>query len=224
MSELRGSLVSKFAKHLGPIEIVGGIALLVRLSNFPRICRTDSLQLTSYIVLNTIYNVWFHPLRRFPGPFFARAGRLWYVYQLMTGQVHSAIEKAHDKYGTRIRIAADELSFIDTNAWDEIYNFRHGKSELSKDLRTYEGILHGSVLISPKHRHGSVRKALSHGFSDKSLRAQEDVIRSYADRLIFKLQQHVGKESFNIVEYYNVSDKEPVTPALTMTRHSPSTS
>jgi hypothetical protein len=78
-------------------------------------------------VSKTVYNLWLHPLRHYPGPRVAAASRLWYVSKVIGGRHKYAIQKLHDQYGLVVRIAPNELSYIDPNAWQDIY----GKSLFS---------------------------------------------------------------------------------------------
>lgn len=52
-----------------------------------------------------IYNLWFHPLRNFPGPVLARATK-WYetyfdVFKAPGGQYIFEVDRQHQKYGTK---------------------------------------------------------------------------------------------------------------------------
>jgi hypothetical protein len=60
------------------------------------------------IIAKTLYNVLFHPLRKFPGPLPARASRLYYSYYRSTGQLEIKTKELHEKYGSVVRIAPDE--------------------------------------------------------------------------------------------------------------------
>ncbi|GAB1312635.1 Pisatin demethylase [Madurella fahalii] len=44
------------------------------------------------------------PLRRYPGPFFARWTNLWRLFVVQSGDYHRRIKKLHDEYGPVIRI------------------------------------------------------------------------------------------------------------------------
>lgn len=68
-----------------------------------------------------MYNIWFHPLRTFPGPWYTKASRIWYVLRVFQGCHKHEIKSLHDQYGLVVRIAPDELSFIDPEAWHGIY-------------------------------------------------------------------------------------------------------
>lgn len=52
-----------------------------------------------YVFLTIIYNLFFHPLRRYPGPFLARISRLWSRIGNFHGCKSERIHAAHEKYG-----------------------------------------------------------------------------------------------------------------------------
>ena len=164
---------------------------------------------TLYLLGCFIYNLYFHPLRRYPGPVLARCSRLWYTFYFVRGKFHLATQRAHEKYGDVVRVAPDELSYIATSAWKDIYGHRAGKPEMSKDPVFYANILStGSLVTAPRERHGFIRRQLAHSFSASALREQESLVESYADLLIFKLSEacEKGSKPVNIVAWYNVCD------------------
>lgn len=73
------------------------------------------------LIANAIYNIWFHPLRHYPGPRYAAVSRLWYSSKVFGGHHKYAIKRLHDEYGMVVRIAPNELSYIDPRAWGDIY-------------------------------------------------------------------------------------------------------
>lgn len=62
--------------------------------------------------------------------------------------------------------------------------------EFGKDFAFYRarGIV-PNILSESRDNHALLRRQLSHGFSDKSLRAQEDIITGYIDLLIRRLKE-----------------------------------
>lgn len=159
-------------------------------------------------MLSTIYCLYFHPLASYPGPFLARCTRIWYVYHLVRGQLPFAVEQVHKKYGHTVRLAPDELAFIDSEAWKPIYGYKHGAGgEMPKDPQMYHNTSAGklSIFAAPSPRHGELRRLLSHGFSEKALRAQESIIQSYLDLFIARLRSLSEKGGpIDIVTWYNV--------------------
>lgn len=156
-----------------------------------------------------IYNLYFHPLASYPGPFAARASRLWYIRALLKGTLHTEVLDLHRKYGSVVRLAPDELAYNDPDAWRDIYGYRPGKPETPKDPLFYNNTASGilSVLGAPGARHGELRRMLSHGFSERALRDQEPLILSYADLLISNLRRcsEGGTKPVNMEAWYNVS-------------------
>lgn len=143
----------------------------------------------------------------YPGPRLAAATRLWYCYYTVRGDLHTVLYAAHEKYGDVVRIAPDELSYIDSKAWGDIYGHRVGKSELTKDPIFYSSISSGpgSIISADRSRHGVLRKQASHGFSERALRSQEHVIKKYADLFIQRLDESAASKNptVDIVDWFN---------------------
>jgi cytochrome P450 len=96
--------------------------------------------------------------------------------------------RLHEKYGDVVRSGPDRLSYINSQAWKDIAGHRTGgRSENSKDPRTYSREINGEFMIvstPDNHYHGKLRKVFSHGFSDKALKLQEPLIQGYVTKLI----------------------------------------
>lgn len=155
-----------------------------------------------------IYNVYFHPLSKYPGPKLYAASRIPYALDLSHGTINQSISEAHKKYGDVVRIAPNELSFISGDtAWNDIYGFRGAKKpEFGKDLDWYNKPVNGtySMLGAGREDHSRMRRVFSHAFSDKALREQEPLIQKY----IGMLMQRLGEKAkagldVDLVRYYN---------------------
>ena len=115
----------------------------------------------------------------------------------------------HETYGPVVRIAPGELSFSDGAAWKDIYGHRIGEhgnlDENEKWIVAYAGTKNAprSLLSAPRTEHAYLRRLLSHGFSDRSLRAQESLIRGHIDLLVNKLHEvgGDGKDRVNIKDW-----------------------
>lgn len=162
------------------------------------------------LIWQPIYNLFFHPARHFPGPLLWRASRFPWIYHARNGTLHKKMHEFHERYGTAVRTAPSELSFIDEAAWKDIYGHRigvHGGQDENEKWRVaYAGSLKAprGLLSAPRAEHTFLRRLLSHGFSDRSLRAQEATIRKYADTLIHRLraESNDGKNEVDIKLWY----------------------
>ncbi|EFX04804.1 cytochrome p450 monooxygenase [Grosmannia clavigera kw1407] len=174
---------------------------------------------------NVFYNLFLHPLRKYPGPLLHRATRLGYVYNLMGGFLPRHVLAWHEKYGPVVRIAPDQLAFIDPEAWKDIYGHRTGSyigtEEMAKSETFYvTPRIPLSIITEKRGNHAILRKKLSHGFSERAMREQEPIIKSYVDLLIQRLYEncHLPESS---TEYSDdaaaASEKTPKLQALDMT-------
>lgn len=91
--------------------------------------------LSFYYLSRSIYRLYFHSLRNFPGP------RLWIItrfsqsYYRLTGQLPFVVKRLHDQYGPVVRIGFNTLSYNTAEAWDKIYGFPpSGGQSFDKDL------------------------------------------------------------------------------------------
>ncbi|KAH8649307.1 averantin oxidoreductase [Xylariales sp. PMI_506] len=153
-----------------------------------------------------IYNIWFHPLSKYPGPWLAGASDWWLAWSYLGGRTPRDLLDLHNKYGEVVRISPGELSFINPVQWREIYGHRaHGQSEFSKDHKYHSGMKGEPVVINAdRNYHGYIRKLLAHGFSDKSMREQERILQEYVNTLFRKLHEEGrdGQQPVDMVQWY----------------------
>lgn len=107
--------------------------------------------------------------------------------------------------GDVIRIAPDELSFASVQAYRDIYGHKTTGKERFLKSDTYDTEEPRITSVRDPTVHASQRKALSHAFSARALRDQEDVIHEYVDLLIKQLGNFgaSGLEPINVTDAYN---------------------
>ncbi|PUU76376.1 hypothetical protein B9Z19DRAFT_258645 [Tuber borchii] len=90
----------------------------------------SSLQaLAAFLVWYVIYQRYFHPLRKFPGPFFASLTVFWRLSNILTFRQSLNDYALHKKYGPVFRDGPNSLSVADPRALEPIYGTRN---ELNK--------------------------------------------------------------------------------------------
>ncbi|KAJ6088480.1 hypothetical protein N7486_009741 [Penicillium sp. IBT 16267x] len=161
-----------------------------------------------YFIGLIVYNIYFHPLAKYPGPKSMAATRIPNMHMVASGEAHRVITHLHEKYGPVVRVAPNELSFITNGeAWKPIYGSRPGHSQKPKDYLFYQQPIDGfpNIIVSNDVDHTRFRRSLSHAFSDSSLRGQEPIIRGYVDLLIQRLHEVTkgGTAPVDIVSWYN---------------------
>ncbi|MCJ1354164.1 MAG: hypothetical protein MMC33_004151 [Icmadophila ericetorum] len=160
-----------------------------------------------YLSGQIIYNVYFHPLAKYPGPKLYSATYVPYVVDGVRGNFVARLHRFHERYGPVVRFKPNGLSYITEQGWKDIYGTRHGKKQLPKDPQFYAR-QHSipDIIISTDADHSRIRRLLSHAFSEHALREQEPLVIQYFDRLIQKLHEQVQgptQGKINVVRWYN---------------------
>ncbi|KAI5917042.1 cytochrome P450 [Camillea tinctor] len=149
-----------------------------------------------------IYCLYFHPLSRFPGPTTSAISRIPLALRQYRGRPHVEIAELHHKYCNIVRIAPDQLSFQNLDAWKDIYGHRKGGAgENSKDPRR-QVLSKNNLLGADRENHSLFRRSLAHGFSAQAIAEQQPLINKYIDLLIKRLHENAGNP-VNMVSWYN---------------------
>ncbi|OJD29903.1 cytochrome p450 [Diplodia corticola] len=164
-------------------------------------------------VVTAVYNVYFHPLSKYPGPKLALTSNLVWWMISYTGKIEQWTRKQHETYGEIVRLGPDRLSYINPQAWKDIYGHRSaGKKENGKDLRRfYTKDINDKyhVLNTPDVvEHGNLRRIFSNAFSEKALKLQEPLIKRYVDKLIWNMYRMTKEDpdvSLGMVKLYNLT-------------------
>ncbi|KAL2060790.1 hypothetical protein VTL71DRAFT_8842 [Oculimacula yallundae] len=167
-----------------------------------------------YYVATVIYNVYFHPLRNFPGPFWWRATHIPWAWHGFRGTLTRRICELQREYrGTVLRVAPNELHFFRSQAWNDIYGHKSpsgNTGNLPKTLQRTRETVNGATnvfITGDRETHRRMRRLLAHAFSDKALTEQLPLINTYIDLLITNLRQKASQGSgsaiVDVVQWYN---------------------
>ncbi|KAL1875160.1 hypothetical protein Daus18300_003228 [Diaporthe australafricana] len=144
--------------------------------------------------LRWFYNLFLHPLRNFPGPITHRASILPIAFRVARGRWTTDLLPLADKFGPVVRVAPNELVFTDPDAWKDIYGYQNGAlskgEEFPKAAVFYRNRgVPPSIVSETRENHALLRRQMSPGFSDRSLREQETIVKGHVDLLIERLRE-----------------------------------
>lgn len=170
---------------------------------------TAALGLATYLLAVMLYGSLLHPLRRYPGPLYARFTRIPFWIASLRGNSHTFIRDLHEKHGPVVRYSPSAISYTEAQAWRDIYGYEKGRRENPKtcwfQLPAYNGA--PSIFAIPdSDGHARVRRVFSPAFSERSLKQQEALFRRYADLLVSKIRQQCragGDRRVEIVRMLN---------------------
>lgn len=102
-----------------------------------------------------------------------------------------------------VRLSPNELSFIEPEVWKDVYS--HRASTFTKTRSFYGPDAYATpvgILRADNVNHARQRKTVSHAFSDKALKDQEDLLQKHVTLLVEKLRGvAAGQLQTNIVEW-----------------------
>ena len=112
----------------------------------------------------------------------------------------------HKKYGNVVRVAPNELTYTAPGAWKEIHGHRpSSQPPFTIDPKFYKVISGDNIITSGPEDHHRLRRLLSNGFSERSIRDQEPIIKQYVDLLIHRLHEKCTADHglVDLVPWYN---------------------
>ncbi|KXT12038.1 hypothetical protein AC579_4681 [Pseudocercospora musae] len=168
------------------------------------LCTSALMAVIYCVIVLPVYNVYFHPLRRYPGPTLFAASSLCWGYWYRSGFWHEKVQELHKEYGHIVRVAPDELSFDIPEAWDEIYARKDSKMENRRPEFFISSKLH-YIISANESDQKRMKSVLAPGFSYAALTEQEPIIRRNMDLFIRHIREAscAGKKPINFMRWVN---------------------
>lgn len=154
-----------------------------------------------------MYNAFFHPLASFPGPRMHAASVWPYQYYQVRGKGSHHIADLHEAYGPVVRFSPNQVSYIKSSAWKEIYGPKIGRSglPLQRDrtwVQDKQQFGAWNLMVADPPDHIRQRKQLAPALSDRALREQEPIILGYIDFFVKRLHETAG-QAINLSDIFN---------------------
>ncbi|PWY91666.1 putative cytochrome P450 [Aspergillus sclerotioniger CBS 115572] len=144
------------------------------------------IAVVGYSIARILYNLFLHPLRHFPGPWWAACSHLheFYFDVIQRGMFMWQIERMHQQYGPIVRINPREIHISDPTFYNEIY--AGGSRRRDKDpyfTPAFSAPL--SMVATNDHDHHRFRRSILNGFfSKRSVLQLEPMIQQKVDKLL----------------------------------------
>lgn len=139
----------------------------INLSTFISIAGIDLSFFTALFTSISIYRLFFHRLRAFPGPPVAKLTKLYGLYMSTTSHYTDSLVALHEKYGEIVRVGPNELSIANA----EVLSAAHGAQSKCRKGTIYTSLhykgVHNVATISDKGLHRTRRRVWDQAFSTK---------------------------------------------------------
>ncbi|CAK7208017.1 hypothetical protein SEUCBS139899_010851 [Sporothrix eucalyptigena] len=150
----------------------------------------------SAIALFVLWNIFVYlrsPLRKYPGPFWARWTNIWRLYHAWSGKYQWTIEKLHNKYGPVIRIGPNLLDLDYPELIKTIYG-TDGKWKKTEFYHNSSAIIDGKItyhLFSTTDQadHARMKRPIAKYYSMSSVLAMEPQVNAVLNDLCKHLEE-----------------------------------
>ncbi|KAI0544660.1 cytochrome P450 [Xylaria curta] len=144
--------------------------------------------LVAFLIGVTARRKFFHPLSKFPGPFWGSVTTLYHVYHYVRGTQGQLHRNLHQRYGPVVRYGPSHLIISDPTMLPEIYNMKANKSDFYNS--SLNEVSH--TVFSEKHNiaHIAARRSLAHAYSMANVKGMEPQVQEVIDKWVTRLCTH----------------------------------
>jgi tryprostatin B 6-hydroxylase len=153
-----------------------------------------------------IYRLFFNPLNKIPGPYWARLSRFYLSFQVAPRRnLNHYLLAQHQKYGRFVRLDPHSISVTHPDGVEVTLG---PKTKCTKS-EWYEADAPRTSLHTTRSKavHDRRRRIWSPAFSDKSLRGYENRVQKYNDLLVGKLAESNGMCRRLLFTLYSLTHK-----------------
>lgn len=102
-----------------------------------------------------------------------------------------------------VRVAPNEISYVDGRAWKDIYYAGKGGLQLQKEMPGFPSNYQFGIFYNPdNHRHAEIRKLLGPSLSERGVAEREGAIQKYSSLLVEQLIKHGTSSPVDIVKWF----------------------
>ncbi|KAI1814019.1 cytochrome P450 [Poronia punctata] len=145
----------------------------------------------AYLVVRSVYRLYFSPLAKFPGPKLAALTTWYHAYHDLVrgGQYVWVVEEMHKKYGPVVRVRPDTLHANDPSLMDKLYplSLKQRRERYWTVYQTFQAP--GSMFSARDHHlHRRRRAVLNPFFSMQNVRRLEPIINDTVASLLHRME------------------------------------
>ncbi|KAK1532130.1 flavonoid 3',5'-hydroxylase [Colletotrichum costaricense] len=143
----------------------------------------------AYVLWKLLYQIvyyrFYHPLAKFPGPFWGSVTRLWITYHNVKEDECRVNQELHKKYGPVIRITPTMLLVSDATKLPEIYHRNANKSQhyITGSFGKTESLFN----MQDHAVHARFRKIAAAPYSFSNIRKMEPLLDKHIERWMSRL-------------------------------------
>ncbi|KAL4880591.1 cytochrome P450 [Aspergillus karnatakaensis] len=172
------------------------------MASYPVSLATAVLGVLALPVLRIIYNLYFHPLSKVPGPPSWAATRFPYSLALIRGTILQQFQDLHVRYGPLIRVAPNEVTVAHPDAYVEVFQPSKTRPYFPKNPIWWAppGIPDSITATNDREKHARIRRLLAPSLTTRAIRDLEGSVQKYINLLVDRLSELAKSQEDNIAE------------------------
>ncbi|KAJ6263440.1 Cytochrome P450 monooxygenase orf2 [Drechslerella dactyloides] len=155
----------------------------------------------AYLVFGSIYQLYFSPLAKVPGPWYTAVSRYWLARVSLQGRRIFAVHDLHLKYGPYVRIAPNEVSVSEIEAVKQIHSSHNNFSKPTWYADVANGVKSAFAIVDPED-HKARRKAYGTVYSNTNMSLLEPVIRKHITVCVSKIKRDLNRGPVDILRWF----------------------
>ncbi|KAG8995785.1 hypothetical protein FRB93_001067 [Tulasnella sp. JGI-2019a] len=151
----------------------------------------------TYVLAACVYNLWFHPLRHIPGPWYCAISPLYLAFKDKQFVKAYVVHDLLQRYGGIVRIEPNQVAFLDQSAVRLAYggSTKFQKSTFYKALKCND--IDNAMTILEPALHAVRRRAYAPHYTPTNLSLYQPEIHEFVNVLLDKMCQRNGKAPFD---------------------------
>ena len=122
------------------------------------------------------------------------------MVRYIQGVLPFKVLELHRQYGPVVRIAPDELAFVDASAWHDVYGLGPDRKQNELDMMTFtvhQPGMEESFAGATDEVHARLRRIYAPAFSNTAIERVSSVFQKYGDLLVSRLTTILSESSTN---------------------------
>ncbi|KAI8641354.1 cytochrome P450 [Parasitella parasitica] len=184
------------------------IEYLSNRSNLEKIGKITAISVATYVAADTLYDAFFGPLCKIPGPFWSRFIDFpKFIYNRPSGTSYKAILGFHDKYGDVIRLGPKLIAVADKEMIKQILVTDDFPKATIYEVFQKRGS-HTLFSTTDSIWHKKRRRVVSPAFSIKYLNSLEPFMTTVTESLVHKIDSDIANDhdelNYGTVDIWNL--------------------
>ncbi|KFH47378.1 Pisatin demethylase-like protein [Hapsidospora chrysogenum ATCC 11550] len=156
------------------------------------------------LVATWIFGSWLlSPLRRIPGPTLASFSRLWHIIHIFRGDQNTVLDELHEKYGSFVRVAPNEVSVSHPEAIKKILLAPLHKSNFYKAMALPDYRFQTPMSTTDPHEKNERSRHFAAGYKMSNVLQNEGAIDSTIRLFLNRLDNFAESgKAFDLDKYF----------------------